>query len=447
MTDRQAFDPLVFGRRLRHHRIRRGLTLAALAERVGRQAPYLSMVENGKREPRLSLVDALAAALDIPTAELLATEAPDRRSELEIAVERIQNEPLYRSLGLAHLRVTAGTPDVALEHVVTLYGELVRRRRPAAPAVEEARRANADLRAEMRARDNYFLEIEQAAAEALDAVGYGGGGAIPQRLLTDLADHFGFTVSRVQDVPHSARSITDMRNRRIYIPQRDALRTRAARSVILQTLGHFALGHEDPNDFSDFLHQRVEANYFAGAILVPERAAVPFLEVAKAQRDLAVEDLKEFFYVSYEMAAHRFTNLATVHLSIPVHFLRSDGDGLIWKAYENNDVPFPEADDGGVEGERLCREWGTRQAFRSEDKFAIHYQYTDTPGGTFWCGTHIEADRDPPHAITVGATFDDVRWFRGRDTERHSVSRCPDGPCCKAPSDALARRWDGHAWP
>ncbi|MDX1692030.1 MAG: helix-turn-helix domain-containing protein, partial [Acidimicrobiia bacterium] len=171
MTDRTAFDPLVFGRRLRHHRNERGLTLAQLGERVDRRASYLSMVENGKREPKLSLVDALAAALDVPTADLLEPEAPDRRSELEIAVERIQQEPLYRSLGLPDLKVTAGTPDEILEHVVGLYGELTRRR-AATPAVEEARRANADLRVEMRERDNHFATIEEIATDALAAVGY-----------------------------------------------------------------------------------------------------------------------------------------------------------------------------------------------------------------------------------------------------------------------------------
>ena len=299
----------------------------------------------------------------------------------------------------------------------------------------------------MRGRDNYFEEIERAAAEALGAVHHPGSGAVPESTLLDLARHFGFTIRRVQDVPPSTRSVTDLEIRRIYIGQRDALRTREARSVVVQTLGHFALGHAEPTHFADFLRQRVEANYFAGAVLIPEPGAVATMLSAKRARDLSVEDLKELFYVSYEMAAHRFTNLATRHLEIPVHFVRSDPDGLIWKAYENNAVPFPVAEDGGIEGERLCREWGTRRAFGSIDRYAIHYQYTDTAAGTFWCGTHLEADRDPSHAITVGVGFEEARHFRGRDTDRHSVSRCPGGDCCRAPHADLALRWDGMAYP
>ena len=153
-----------------------------------------------------------------------------------------------------------------------------------------------------------------------------------ERVLTDLAAHFGFTVERVQGMPRTARSITDQRSRVIYIPQRNDLRTRAARSVVLQTLGHFALSHNRTENFEDYLRQRIESNYFAAAVLAPEGPAVEELREAKDRGDISIEDLKEVFYISYEMAAHRFTNLATKHLDLPVHFLRTDPEGVVEKA-------------------------------------------------------------------------------------------------------------------
>ncbi len=446
VEERFWFDPLVFGKRLRHYRRARGLTLAQLGDRVGKQASLLSMLEGGKREPRQALVEQLAQSLDVSAADLLRADPPDRRSRLEVAVERIQQDPLYQRLHLPPLKLTAGIPDAALEHLLGLYSELKQACAPSTPTIQEARRANVALREEIRARDNYFLEIEQAAAEALAAVGYSGSGAVAQRTLTELATHFGFTVHQVRDVPASARAITDLRQRRIYIRQRDVLRTREARSVILQTLGHFALGHQDPDDYTAYLRQRIEANYFAGAVLVPERAALTVLEQALVDDDISVEDVKEVFYVSYEMAAHRFCNLATHGLDLRVHFVRSDAQGTIWKAYENDGVPFPTAPDGAIEGERLCREWGTRVAFHSEDVFAVHYQYTETPNGEYWCATHVEADRQPYHAVTVGCQADDAEHFRGGRTEHRSVSYCPDGPCCRRPDRRLAARWDGFSW-
>lgn len=442
----ETIDPLIFGHRVRHYRNKAGLTLDDLGERVGKPAPYLSMLENGKREPRLGLINKLADALDVPVGELLVADAPNRRSQLEIGIARAQHEAIYRDLGLPVLKPTAKMPDIALEHLLALFSELKGREQATMATREEARIANSDLRAEMRERGNYFREIETLAAEAVAAAGYTGGG-FTEGTTQAMAARFGFTVHRARDLPSSVRSLTDLRNRRIYIPQRDSISVRASRSVVLQTIGHFALEHPEPRDFAAFLRQRVEANYFAGAALMPEVSVVPFLQKAKKDRNLSVADVRDSFYVSYEMAAHRFTNLATKHLDIPVHFVRSDEQGIIWKAYENNGVPFPQNSVGAIEGQRLCREWGTRQVFKSEDRFSIRFQYTDTPVGTFWCATRVEDTRHPAHAVTVGVGFKYAQYFRGRETNHRSVSRCPDGPCCRRPSDELAARWDGWAFP
>ncbi len=440
-------DTLMFGQRLRHVRRRRGLTLAELGERIGRPAPYLSQLENGHTEPRLRLIGELAAALGCGTADLVDPSPPSRRAELEVAFLRAQAGGRYQAMNLPFVKPTSRVPDEVLEHLVALAGALASGEHQQQRSGDLARLANVTLRDEMRRRDNYFADIEVLAAECLDAVGYHGAGPVSERTLIDLCDHFGFRLARVQDLPHSARSVTDQRDRIIYIGQRNELPTRAARSVVLQTLGHFALDHTDTDDFADYLRQRVESNYFAAAVLAPEAPAVAFLHEAKARGDLSVEDLKEVFYISYEMAAHRLTNLATRHLDITLHFLRSDVEGTVWKAYANDGVPLPADDDGTIEGNRLCRHWGTRQAFGSEDSFALHAQYTATPSGRYWCVTHVEADRRPFHAVTVGTSADQARFFRGSDTTRSSVSGCPDPTCCRQPPASTRSRWEGVAWP
>jgi predicted transcriptional regulator/transcriptional regulator with XRE-family HTH domain len=450
-------DSLVFGQRLRHLRRDRGLTLEALGERVGKRSSFLSLIENGRREARLSLIEDLARALGVTTGELLSPDLPSRRARLEVELQRAQEDPLYLELGLPLLKPSRQVPLEFMDHVVTLFQALKARPVPAAAgpggpgggggAAADARRANAALRDEMRARDNYFPEIEQAASSALEKAGYGGAGALSERTLTDLVAYFGFTLHRVQDLPVSVDSVADLAHRRIYVHQRNTLPTRAARSVVLQTLGHFALGHTDPEDFGEFLRQRVATNYFAGAVLAPEQATVDLLGAARDNGDISAEDLKEVFYISYEMAAHRLTNLATHHLGIPMHFQRADEEGVIWKAYENDGVPFPADAAGIIEGQRICRQWGTRQAFRSFDKFDEYAQYTLTPAGEFWCSTHIETDVSPHEAITIGARAEDAGYFRGHDTAQRRVSRCPDGECCRRPPADAAARWGGQVWP
>jgi XRE family transcriptional regulator, fatty acid utilization regulator len=443
-----AATPVVLGQRIRHLRNQRGLTLAQLGEQVGRQAPYLSQLENGKREATLSLLRRVADALGTEVADLLDPTPPTRRDELELHLRRAQNDPVYTQLGLAPLTLSNKVPDEVLEHLVALYTELKRQRAVRARTPEEARKGNAALRDEMRARDNHFPEIEQVARETLDAIEHDGRGPVGRSHLGAIAAHFGFAVRSVPDLPAAVRSLTDLRRRRIYIPQRDQLHSQAIRTVVLQALGHLALGHEEPGDFGRFLRQRVEANYFAGAVLMPERTLVPALQAAKDRRALSIEAIEEAYNVSYEMAAHRFTNLATAHLGIPLHFVRSDANGVIWKAYENDGVPFPADVDGAIEGQRLCRFWATRTALGAADRFSPHYQYTDTPAGTYWCVTRLDPDDgDSYHAITIGCRFADAEYFRGRDTPLRATSRCPDGPCCRQPAPELASRWDGMAWP
>jgi predicted transcriptional regulator/DNA-binding XRE family transcriptional regulator len=438
-------DRLTFGRRLRHLRRARGLTLADLGARVGRAPSALSMLENGRREPRLSLLTALAEALDVPSEELLRRDPPSRRAQLEIAIEEAQHDPVYRELGLPHLKVTAKVPNDVLEHLSALYTELRRQRSKPTATPEEAREANAGLRLMMRERGNYFAEIERAAAGALGTAGYSGG-ALSQGLLLSVVSNHGFSVRYVRDLPRSVRSLTDLRSQRIYVKQ-EPVGMHTARAVLLQALGHFLLGHSEPRDFADFLRQRVEANYFAAAVLVPEQAAVPFLTAARDSRDLSVEDLRDVFSVSYEMAAHRFTNLATHHLGVPCHFVKNDESGVIYKAYENDGLRFPSDPAGAIEGQRMCREWSGRQVFAAEDRFSPLYQYSDTPGGTYFCVAHVDPGRERGFAVTLGVPYEHSRWFRGRESTIRRRSACPDGECCQRPPAGLAARWEGKAWP
>ncbi|QVQ54660.1 helix-turn-helix domain-containing protein [Spiractinospora alimapuensis] len=441
----EGVDLVTFGQRLRHLRRSRGLTLAQLGERVDRAPSQLSLLENGKREPKLSLLGSLAKALDVPVEELLSRQPPSRRAQLEIAVEEAQRDPLYRELNLPHLRVGKRVPNDVLEHLVGLYEELRRRDVKPTATPEEARRANADLRRQMRERGNYFEHVERAAQEVLHAVDYQGG-ALSQGMILAIATHCGFSLRYVQDLPRSVRSVTDMRNRRIFL-RRESLGMHTPRTVLLQTLGHFVLDHARPRDFADFLRQRVEANYFAAAVLIPEETAAPYLQEAKAARDISVEDLRDVYSVSYEMAAHRFTNLSTRHLDLMGHFIRNDESGIIYKAYENDGLVFPTDDAGAIEGQRMCRYWAGRQVFTLADRYSVHYQYTDKPNGTHWCVAYVDPGRERNFAITLGVPYKESRWFRGRETTNRRRSGCPTGECCLRPPADLAARWEGQVWP
>jgi predicted transcriptional regulator/DNA-binding Xre family transcriptional regulator len=440
-----ALDSLTVGRRIRQLRVDRGLTLDELGAALGRAASQVSVIENGKRELKLSELQKLARILGVTVDELLRPEAPSRRAALEIALERAQRGPLYSSLSLPTLPVRKTLSDEAIETILGLHDELQRLHRQRAATPEEARRANTELRREMRKRNNYFPELERAAAELLAAVGHTGG-PMSQRVASDLASHLGFSLHYAADLPSSTRSITDLRNGRIYLPI-DHGAGRDPRSTLLQAIASHVLGSGTPKDYGEFLRQRVESNYLAAALLVPEQSAVAFLTDAHQKRELSVEDLRDTFAVSYETAAHRFTNLVTEHFGIPVHFLKVLDSGTISKAYENDNVRFPTDALGAVEGQSVCRHWSARRVFDVEDRFSPYHQYTDKPTGTYWCTSRIHSSARGDFSVSVGTSFANVKWFRGRDTTNRATSTCPDEACCRrAPAD-LAERWEGSSIP
>jgi transcriptional regulator with XRE-family HTH domain len=436
------FDLATFGQWLRHYRTARGLTLAELGGKVGRAPSALSALENGQREPRLSLLRALAEALGVSPEQLLDPEPPNRRARLEIAVAQAAQDPVLAGLDLPPLKLSRRLGTDVLEHIVGLYEELKRRDAMRTATPEEARAANTELRAMMRERGNYFAEIEQAARGAADH----DGSTLSQAMLRSILSRHGFTLHYAGDLPWSVRSIADLRQHRIYV-RRQPMGMHTAATIVLQTLGHVVLGHARPASYLDFLRQRVEANYFAAAVLVPERTAVPFLVAAKRQRDLAVEDLRDLFSVSYEMACHRFTNLITEHLGIHCHFSRNDERGIIYKAYENDGLTLPVDPLGAVEGQRMCRHWAGRRVFAAPDPYGVYYQYTDTPRGTHFCVSHVDPGRERDVAITLGVPYAASQWFRGQETANRASSRCPDPGCCRRPPADLARRWQGLSWP
>jgi hypothetical protein len=240
--------------------------------------------------------------------------------------------------------------------------------------------------------------------------------------------------------------VTDLENGRIYLPPASIPGGHGLRSMALQAIAHRLLGHAAPGSYAEFLHQRLEINYFASACLMPLTPSVEFLQQAKADRNIAIEDFRDAFGTTHESAALRFTNLATPYLGMTWHFLRVGDDGAVYKAYENDGLRLPVDVTGSTEGEIVCRKWAARRAFDRTNRTTEFYQYTDTPQGSFFESVQIGTSASDEFSITLGVPFADSKWFRGRETTRREQSRCPDASCCKRPPSDLAEHWKSRAW-
>ena len=70
---RKPDDPAVgnLGQNLRFARHRLGLTQEQVAERSGVHATEVSRIEGGRRDPKVSTLERLAAAVEVPPGRLL----------------------------------------------------------------------------------------------------------------------------------------------------------------------------------------------------------------------------------------------------------------------------------------------------------------------------------------------------------------------------------------
>ncbi|MDR0627626.1 MAG: helix-turn-helix domain-containing protein, partial [Bifidobacteriaceae bacterium] len=444
---KEGFDPLVIGRRIRFFRLQNGIKLEQLAAAAGRAASGLSAIENGHRSPTLAQLGAIAAALGVTPKNLFDPNPPSERDALEIEWERVQRDPSYAARGLPPVRIGRTTPLEVVETLVGLARELDRVREERVATPEEARRANAALRLEMRQQDDYFPELEDAAGRLLDLAGHEPGEPMNQADLAALTGKLGFQLWFVDDLPQTTRSVLDTKRHRLYLPRPAEHVTGDHRSTVLQALASHVLGHGEPEDYRAFLRQRVEANYLAGAVLMPESAAVLRLGSAKAGHALSIEDFRDAFTVSYEMAAHRFVNLSTRHLGIKVHFAKVHSSGVIHKSYENDGLLFPMDPLGAIEGQFMCRYWAGRNVFEAAALGERYAQYTDTPSGAYWSTAHLKRTRDGLFSVSVGCREADAGWFAGSDTRVRMRSDCPDPSCCAEPPADLSEEWAGWAWP
>jgi transcriptional regulator with XRE-family HTH domain len=93
------------GRAIKFFRIMRNYTLPTLAERCGKSASYLSLVERDKRDPSMSTVSEIAAALAIPLPLLMyMAETPEF-----LSAQYPNFDPLWQAMALASLQAGGKT--------------------------------------------------------------------------------------------------------------------------------------------------------------------------------------------------------------------------------------------------------------------------------------------------------------------------------------------------
>ncbi len=178
-------DLLTVGRRIRHLRQQQGSTLDEVAGVAGISASALSLIENGKREAKLSVLTAIAAALGTGLGELLAVGRPQPARGLgDRARAGSAGGLLRRAAASRRCDRVRGCRRRRWRRWSGCTGRWRRcrpsgRRRRSTPGGRTPK-----LRRRMRDQDNYFGDIETLAAGLLQSIGYRGGADHPERWWT-----------------------------------------------------------------------------------------------------------------------------------------------------------------------------------------------------------------------------------------------------------------------
>ena len=113
-----------FSERLAALRRERGLTQAALAERLGISKSAVSMYERGNREPELELLQAMADLFGVSVSSLLGREEPlvNGDAELTAYLESLRDRPELRMLFSVTKHASKEDVEAAVKIIEALRG-------------------------------------------------------------------------------------------------------------------------------------------------------------------------------------------------------------------------------------------------------------------------------------------------------------------------------------
>jgi len=267
---------LILGLRVRAWREERGWTLKAFGERSGLSISYLSEIEQGRKYPKPAKLLALARGLGVPYDELVALSSQDN------SVESLLRSPLIGGFPFEAFGVRP-------EDVVRVLSETPERARALARAFVELGRTYdlkredvllAALRSYQEMHDNYFPDLEEAAAAFRLEHGIAGRTPPTADFLSGIlsAEH-GYRVDDSQLAGagelRSLRSVfVDGKTPRLLVNPRLMPSQRAF--VLARELGYRVLGLKERAVTSSWIQvdsfeqvlNNFKASYFAGAVLL-----------------------------------------------------------------------------------------------------------------------------------------------------------------------------------
>ena len=301
----------------------------------------------------------------------------------------------------------------------------------------------------MRGKDNYSPSSSRTRRGLLADVGHTAG-PLPQRMAADIAAHLGFTLHHVSDLPHSTRSVTDLKHRRIYLPSPSARRQRPPLGA--------AAGARAPRAGPRRARATTASSCASGSrpttwrppCCSPRRPRVEFLQRGQ------------------ERARQSPSRTCATPSRCPTRPPRTASP--TWPPAPGHPGALPEDPRVAASSTRPTRT--TACGSRSDHSAPSRASTCAGTGPRARCSTSTDqfSAVQPVHGHAVGHLL--VHLARGRTRPTRESSRvrrravrarevvprgarrpsapprtCPDESCCRRPPQELAEKWGDNAWP
>jgi hypothetical protein len=390
----------------------RSLTQAQMADELGISTSYLNLIERNQRPVTAQILLRLAETYDVDVKQFSGSEEGHLIGGLQEAFA----DPLFknREIGPHAIRDLArSSPEVA-HAVLRLYqgyragvenasGIAEQLAEGKESLVEALRLPAEEVRDFLRARNNHFPDLEEAA----DALVAKWSGAT-ENLYGNLAQH----LTRQHRIELRIEPVGAMRNMlRWYDRHRKVLRL----SEMLPPSGRvfqvaFQIGMLEGREAIDRLVAAGNlagpeaeklarlhlANYFAAAVMMPYNA---FLATAEELR-YDIDVLSSRFGASFEQVCHRLTTLQRPSArGVPFFMIRLDRAGNVSKRFSAGTFRFAQL--GGA-----CPRWNVHEAFQFPGR--ILTQKIAMPDGAAYFSIARTVERvgagfrAPPQMLAIG---------------------------------------------
>jgi predicted transcriptional regulator/DNA-binding XRE family transcriptional regulator len=374
----------IFGLKVRQLREQSGLSLFGLSKKTGLSKSYLNEIEKGKKYPKTDKIILLGEALEINYEELVSLKLTGTMAPVaDILRSGVLKEIPLHMFGIQEsdlLSIIASAPEKTAAFISTLF-EMAR--------TFEMTRENfylAALRSLQELNHNYFEDLEIAVNVFRKRYGFD----LEQLPLTKemeaiLKEEFDYQLEKGMDKAPDLPEIRSVfaKGKKPVLWISDSVSEGQRRFILAKELAYAFLNlSERPHTFTwihfntfDEVYNNFKASYFAGALLLPEKALTVSLKRFMEQKNWDPEVLLQMinnFSDSPETFFQRLTNLFPgvfgLHDLFFIRFRKSaTGDLVLDKELHLNKYHRPHAH---KPNEHYCRRWLSVSIFGKHSRTA-----------------------------------------------------------------------------